>query len=87
MPQTLPEGRGIARSEGQEKINISVIPLTNKVIIKANEDNYVRRVIDAGDLSNAAKLISVDQAIEKLPSSDDPGPYRVGIGDGLTFHK
>ena len=85
-PQTLPEGRGIARSEGQEKINISVIPLTNKVIIKANEDNYVRRVIDAGDLSSAAKLISVDQAInEKLPSSNDPGPYKVGIGDELTI--
>ena len=86
VPQTLPEGRGISRSEGQEKINISVIPLTNKIIAKANEDNYVRRVIDAGDLSSAAKLISVDQAInEKLPSSDDPGPYRVGIGDGLTI--
>ena len=67
MPQILPEGRGIARSEGQEKINISVIPLTNKDILKANENNYVRRVIDAGDLSSAAKLISVDQAInEKL---------------------
>jgi len=86
VPQTLPEGRGIARSEGQEKINISVIPLTNKVIIKANEDNYVRRVIDSGDLSSAAKLISVDQAInEKLPSSNDPGPYKVGIGDELTI--
>ncbi len=86
VPQTLPEGRGIAKSEGQEKINISVIPLTNSVITKANEDNYVRRVIDAGDLSSAAKLISVDQAInEKLPSSSDPGPYRVGIGDGLTI--
>ena len=86
VPQTLPEGRGIARSEGQEIIKISVIPLTNKVIIKANEDNYVRRVIDAGDLSSAAKLISVDQAInEKLPISNDPGPYKVGIGDGLTI--
>ena len=48
MPQTLPEGRGIARSEGQEKINISVIPLTNEVIVKANEDNYVRRVMMLG---------------------------------------
>ncbi len=86
VPQTLPEGRGIARSEGQEKINISVIPLTNKAIIKSNEDNYVRRVIDAGDLSSAAKLISVDQAInEKLPISNDPGPYKMGIGDGLTI--
>ena len=86
VPQTLPEGRGIARSEGQEKIKISVIPLTNKAIIKSNEDNYVRRVIDAGDLSRAAKLISVDQAInEKLPISNDPGPYKIGIGDGLTI--
>ncbi len=86
MPQTLPEGRGISRSEGQEKINISVIPLTNKIIVKINEDNYVRRVIDAGDLSSAAKLISVDQAInEKLPSSNEPGPYKVGIGDQLTI--
>ena len=86
VPQTLPEGRGISRSEGQEKINISVIPLTNKIIVKINEDNYVRRVIDAGDLSSAAKLISVDQAInEKLPSSNEPGPYKVGIGDQLTI--
>ena len=86
VPQTLQEGRGISRSEGQEKINISVIPLTNKIIIKANEDNYVRRVIDAGDLSSAAKLISVDQAInERLPSSNEPGPYKVGIGDQLTI--
>ena len=37
-------------------------------------------------MSSAAKLISVDQAInEKLPSSNDPGPYRVGIGDELTI--
>ena len=86
VPQTLPDGRGIARSEGQEKINISVLPLTNEIIIKANEDNYVRRVIDAGDLSSAAKLISVNQAInEKLPSNNDPGPYKVGIGDQLTL--
>ena len=86
VPQTLPEARGISRSEGQEKMNISVIPLTNRVITKANEDNYVRRVIDAGDLSSATKLISVNQAIdEKLPNINDPGPYKVGIGDELTI--
>ena len=86
VPQILPEGRGISRSEGQESIKIKLIPLTNKVIIKANEYNYIRRVIDSGDLNSAAKLISVDQAInEKLPNNNDPGPYKVGIGDELTI--
>ena len=71
---------------GQESIKIKLIPLTNKVIIKVNEYNYIRRVIDSGDLNSAAKLISVDQAInEKLPNNNDPGPYKVGIGDELTI--
>ena len=73
VPQVLPEGRGIARSEGQQKIEITVIPLTEKEIRKANEDNYVRRIIDSGDLSRAAKLISVNQAInEKIPPKKTP---------------
>ena len=86
FPQVLLEGRGISRSEGQEEINIKVVPITNIIISKINEDNYVRRVIDSGNLNSAAKLISVDQAInEKLPKSNNPGPYKVGIGDELTI--
>ncbi len=82
VPQVLKEGRGISISEGQEKLNISVIPLTHKVIKNANEDNYVRRVVDSGDLTRAAKLVSVDQAIdEKIPTNNQPGPYIIGIGD------
>ena len=86
VPQILPEGRGVARSEGQEKIQISIVPLTVEVIDKANEDNYVRRVVDSGDLTRAAKLISVDQAInESIPKNNDPGPYKLGIGDQLAI--
>ena len=86
VPQILPEGRGVARSEGQEEIQISIIPLTAKVIDKANEDNYIRRVVDSGDLTRAAKLISVNQAInENIPENNDPGPYKLGIGDQLTI--
>ncbi len=86
VPQILPEGRGISRSEGQEKISIEVIPLTLKVIKLANEDDYERRIIDAGDLNRAARLISIDQAIgEKLPKNNDPGQYKLGIGDKLNI--
>lgn len=86
VPQILPEGRGIAKSEGQEIIKVEVIPLTNRAIKIANEDDYIRRVIDAGDLKTAARLISVDQAInEKLPQKNDPGPYKLGIGDVLSI--
>ncbi len=86
VPQILPEGRGIEKSEGQEIIKITVIPLTSKVIKQANEDNYVRRVVDSGNLNRAARLISINQAInEKLPRNNDPGPYRLGIGDILSI--
>ena len=65
---------------------IDVVPLTSKVIKKSNEDDYIRRVIDAGDLSRAARLISIDKAIdEKLPKNNDPGPYILGIGDVLDI--
>ena len=75
VPQILPEGRGVARSEGKEKIQISIVPLTAEVIDKANEDNYVRRVVDSGDLTRAAKLISVNQAInERIPRNNDHSP-------------
>ncbi len=86
VPQSLPEGRGISRSEGQEKILINVIPVTFNVVKKANEFNYERRVIEAGDLSRAAQLISVNQAInEKIPKINEPGPYKIGVGDTLTI--
>lgn len=86
VPQTLPDARGISKSEGQEKIDIEIIPLTLNVIKKANNDNYIRRVVDSGDLNRAARLISVDQAInERIPRNNDPGPYKLGVGDKLTL--
>ena len=85
-PQVLNQARGISFSEGQEQLIIDVVPLTSKVIKKSNEDDYIRRVIDAGDLSRAARLISIDKAIdEKLPKNNDPGPYILGIGDVLDI--
>ena len=86
VPQILPEARGFSKSEGQEKISVKVIPLTLNIVNKANEDDYIRRVIDSGDLSRAARLISIEEAIDqKLPTLEDPGPYRLGVGDSLTI--
>ena len=86
VPQMLPEGRGISKSEGQQKIDVEVIPLTSSIVKKANEDDYIRRVVDAGDLNRAARLISVDQAInEKIPPNENPGPYKLGIGDKINI--
>ena len=85
-PQILPEGRGVARTEGQEIVNLKIIPLTLKEIKRANEDDYKRRVLDAGNLNQAARLISIDQAInEKIPLDNDPGQYEIGIGDVLVI--
>lgn len=87
IPQVLPEARGVSLSEGQEKMEIEVIPVTIKSIKKANEDDYERRVVEAGDLSKAAKLISIKDAInEKLPPPGEiPGSYLLGTGDVLTI--
>ena len=88
VPQILPEGRGISRSEGQEKVNINLIPLTMKAIIRANEDNYVRRVVDSGDLTRAAKLISVNQAInERIPKNNDLDPINLALEISSQYHK
>ena len=81
----LPEGRGISRSEGQEKVDVKVIPLTKKAIKSANEDDYIRRVIDSGNLETAARLISIEQAINEKFIGNNPGPYKIGMGDVLNI--
>ena len=46
----------------------------------------MRSVIDAGNLNKPAKLIDASTAIkEKLPESNNPGPYVLGFGDELQF--
>ena len=59
--------------------------MTEKSTLDANTATYKRSVIVADDLTSAAKLIPVDQAIvEKFPENNDPGPYIIGIGDVLS---
>ena len=73
------------RSKGQEKNIVQLVPLTAKSTSEANSYPYRRKVIVADDLTKAAKLIPVDQAIiEKFPKNNDPGPYIIGIGDTLS---
>tara|TARA_X000000950_G_scaffold263904_1_gene336637 strand:- start:1813 stop:2964 length:1152 start_codon:yes stop_codon:yes gene_type:complete len=74
------------RLRGQEQRALILEPLNEKSISTANKSKYLRRVIDADDLGSPAKIISVQSAIkEKLPASNDPGPYIVGVGDEFVF--
>ena len=74
------------RNKNQELPEIQIIPLTTEAINKANKVPYKRRVIDAGDLKKPAKILSADRAlIEKFPSSNDPGPYKIGVGDVIAY--
>ena len=55
-------------------------------MLDSNLDPYVRRVVDASDLTKPAKLVSVNEAIgQKLPTNNDAGIYRLGVGDELTI--
>jgi polysaccharide export outer membrane protein len=86
IPQILPEARGVGKASGQDDIKVTVVPITENSLINSNLDPYVRRVIDASDLTKPAKLVSVNEAIsEQLPSNEDAGIYRLGIGDELTI--
>ena len=65
-----------------------VIPMTSETIKKANKVAYKRRVIEAGNLKEPAKLVSVEEAlIEKIPLNNDPGPYLIGVGDILVMNE
>ena len=86
IPQILPEARGVGRSAGQENLRVKIIPLTKSSLQLANKDPYIRRVVDASDLTKPAKLVSVKEAIdEKLPSFVKPPLYRLGVGDVLKI--
>ena len=51
----------------------------------ANKTKYVRRVIQAEDLSKPADIVPFETLYrERLPNSSDPGPYKLGIGDVLS---
>ena len=86
IPQILPEARGVGKSLGQDDIEVKVVPITEKSLLDSNLDPYVRRVVDASDLTKPAKLVSVNEAIgQKLPTNNDAGIYRLGVGDELTI--
>ncbi len=86
IPQILPEARGVGKSVGQDDIEVKVVPITEKTLLDSNLDPYVRRVVDASDLTKPAKLVSVNEAIGQiLPNNNDAGIYRLGIGDELTL--
>jgi len=74
------------RAESQETARVKIIPMTSRSIVKANSVPYLKRVIDSGSLNGPAKLLSEKMAlVEKFPANNDPGPYRVGIGDKISF--
>ena len=86
IPQILPEARGVGRSVGQENISVNIIPVTYQSLKLANTEPYVRRVVDASDLNQPAKLVSVEEAIdEKLPPSVSRTPYTLGVSDELLI--
>ena len=74
------------RYKGQEDNDIRLVSMTKEVIESANKSGYKRRIIDAGDLNKPARIIPAEQALEeKLPKNNDPGPYKIGVGDQLSF--
>ncbi len=74
------------RVKGQEVSDIELVSMTSKVIKSANASHYKKRIIDAGDLTMPARIIPAEQALEEtLPENNDPGPYRIGIGDQLSL--
>ncbi len=83
------ELKTVSRSErlqNQENKDVRLVAMTEKTVIEANRDRYIRRVIDAGDLNRAARFIPVEKVIKEfLPVSTDPGLYKLGVGDVITF--
>ena len=86
VPQILPEARGVGKSVGQEDIAVTIVPLTTNSLKQANQHPYIRRVIEASNLSKPARLVSVKQAINQfLPPETKPQRYRLGPGDELLI--
>ena len=83
------ELKTVSRSERlkqQENIEINLVAMTLKEIKSANKSKYIRRIIDAGDLNRPASIIDDGEAlIEKFPKDNEPGPYKLGIGDKILF--
>ena len=83
------ELKTIARSERnqkQETSRVEVIPLTSENAFLANKEPYKRRVIDGGNLKKPAELVPADSALsENYPKNNNPGPYRLGVGDKVTL--
>ena len=76
------------RSEKQQDSNVVIVPMTTKNIKLANSAPYKRYIIEAGDLKEPAKLVPAEVAlVEKHPTSNDPGPYLIGIGDVLAYEE
>ena len=76
------------RSERQEDSNVVIVPMTTKNIKLANSAPYKRYIIEAGDLTEPAKLVPAEIAlVERLPTVNDPGPYLIGIGDVIGYEE
>ena len=74
------------RKQMQESIEVNITPMTSNVIKLANKEPYKRRIVEAGDLQEPARLITTKEAIiESLPPNKDPGPYLLGVGDIIKF--
>ena len=76
------------RLEKQEKNDIIIIPMTSKAVVKANNEPYKRRIVDAGNLEKPARLVSIAEAmVENYPTDNNPGPYFLGVGDVIRFNQ
>ncbi len=74
------------RETAQQVETVELVAITDNSIKTANAIPYKRRVIDAGSLTQPARLIDPSLAIkENLPNYNDPGPYKIGIGDELQI--
>ena len=86
IPQILPEARGVGKSIGQEDLSVKIVPITTASLLSSNNQPYLQRVIDASNLNEPAKLVSVEDAIaQKLPPPTAKESYRLGVGDKLAI--
>ena len=76
------------RLERQASLDVNIIAMNSASILSANNQPYVRRVVEAGNLSKPAKLLLAKNALKSVyPAENDPGPYFVGVGDTIKFTK
>ena len=75
------------RKKAQEVVEVDIVPMSRKAVLKANKYPYIRQVVLSGDLKKPAQFVDSSYALtETLPSEEDPGPYVVGVGDKLLFY-